>query len=384
LAKTYDYERATNLATGQLDPQVIAKMAAEGKPLTGTLAKIGNVAANYPEVSKGGVLNQPTWRETLPRSGAAGTIGGVIGSTFGLPGAIAGGATGAAIGNVASGALARSMTKPGFQASKAMPPDYRLPIVNNLQPGTSNLAIFDPVNALANPPPPISKPNWVFAQPQPEVQTGVQPISAPRLAAPSGESTMRTVAEQRQFEYNMQKALEEKAAQEQAAREAAGRQVTKGGVVIGEQPVEGKGLPQPQSLSEASRKVAAGQLFDMTAPEKVMWDRTRVSLEQVAPELRMLSDKEVANKAMDRQWAAEAYTKAKEKAAAFDEIAKRAATEQARFDAGVKRDQMLDLLTTLEDNLRTPRPTSAGGQGPKTREAIRNKLLGGDNQNNLR
>ena len=141
MAKTYDYERATNVATGQLDPQVIAKMAAEGKPLTGTLAKIGNVAANYPEVSKGGVLNQPTWRETLPRSGAAGTIGGILGSSFGLPGAIAGGATGAAIGNVASGAMARSMTKPSFQASKAMPPDFRQPIVNNLQPGknTNNL-----------------------------------------------------------------------------------------------------------------------------------------------------------------------------------------------------------------------------------------------------
>jgi len=137
MAKTYDYERATNLATGQLDPQVIAKMAAEGKPLTGTLAKIGNVASNYPEISKSGLLNEPTWRETLPRSGAAGTIGGLIGSSFGLPGAIAGGATGAAIGNVASGALARSMTKPGFQASKAMPPDFRPPAMNNLQPGTN-------------------------------------------------------------------------------------------------------------------------------------------------------------------------------------------------------------------------------------------------------
>ena len=68
----------------------------------------------------------------------------------------------------------------------------------------------------------------------------------------------------------------------------------------------------------------------------------------------------------------------------FDEIAQRATNEHTKFDAGVKRDQMLDLLSTLEDNLRAPRPTSGGGQGPKTREAIRNKLLGGDNQNNLR
>jgi hypothetical protein len=382
LAKTYDYERATNFATGQLDPQVIAKMAAEGKPLTGTLAKIGNVAANYPEVSRSGVLNEPVWRETIPRSGYASVAGGTLAQATGIPfyyGMVAG----ATAGNVASGALARGMAKPGFQASKAMPPDFRQPIVNNLQPGTSNLAIFDPVNALVNPPPQAYTPNWTYARPQPEVRTGVQPMP-PQLEAPSGESTMRTVGEQRKFDYNMQKALEERAAQEQAAREAAGRQVTKGGVVIGEQPAQGQGLPQPASLSEASRKVAAGQMFDMTAPEKVMWDRTRVSLEQAAPELSKLTDKQIANKAMDRQWIAETYTKAKEKAAAFDEIAQRATSAQAKFEAGARRDQMLDLLTALEDNLRASRPTSTGGQGPKTREAIRNKLLGGDNQNNLR
>lgn len=130
MAKTYDYERATNLATGQIDPQVIAKMAAQGKPLTGTLAKIGNVASNYPEVSKSGLLNEPIYRETLPRSGFGGTVGALLGSPFGLGGSIAGGATGAAVSNVASGALARSMTKPSFQASKAMPPDFRQPAIN--------------------------------------------------------------------------------------------------------------------------------------------------------------------------------------------------------------------------------------------------------------
>jgi hypothetical protein len=383
LAKTYDYERATNFATGQLDPQVIAKMAAEGRPLSGNLAKIGRVAANYPEVSKSGVLNEPNWRETIPRSGAGGTIGALLGSPLGLPGSIAGGAIGAATSNVAGGALARGMTRPGFQAANAMPPDFRQPIVNNLQPGTSNLAIFDPVNALVNPPPPVSKPNWVYAQPQPEVRTGVQPMP-PQLEAPSGASTMRTVAEQRQFDYNMQKALEEQAAQAQAAREAAGRQVTKGGVVIGEQPVQGQGLPQPASLSEASRKVAAGQMFDMTAPEKVMWDRTRVTLEQVAPDLKKLTDKQIANKAMDREWIADTVAKARDKAAAFDELAQRMVSEQVRRDAAIKREQLLDLAAMLEDNLSAARPTSTGGQGPKTREAIRNQLLGGKNQNNLR
>ena len=135
MAKTYDYERATNFATGQIDPQVIARMAAEGKPMSGKLAQIGNVAANFPEVSKGGVANEPTWRETLPRSGAAGTAGALLGSPLGLPGSIAGGALGAAAGNVASGALARNMVKPGFQKANVVPPDYR---PNALTPANRN------------------------------------------------------------------------------------------------------------------------------------------------------------------------------------------------------------------------------------------------------
>lgn len=37
LARTYDYERATNLATGVVDPQALAKLAAEVRPLSGKL-----------------------------------------------------------------------------------------------------------------------------------------------------------------------------------------------------------------------------------------------------------------------------------------------------------------------------------------------------------
>ncbi len=134
MAKTYDYERATNFATGQLDPQVIARMAAEGKPLTGTLAKIGNVAANYPEVSRSGMLNEPNWRETLPRSGAAGVVGGALAQAVGIP-FYYGGVAGATAGNLAGGVLAKGTTKPKFQAANAMPPDYRPPAANNLNAG---------------------------------------------------------------------------------------------------------------------------------------------------------------------------------------------------------------------------------------------------------
>ncbi|NCV69106.1 MAG: hypothetical protein EBW55_00045 [Betaproteobacteria bacterium] len=109
LARTYDYERATNLATGVVDPQALAKLAAEGKPLSGKLQQLANVAANFPEVMQGGVVREPTWREKLTRSSAGGTVGALVGSPFGLPGAIVGGGAGAAAGNIASALMARRM-----------------------------------------------------------------------------------------------------------------------------------------------------------------------------------------------------------------------------------------------------------------------------------
>jgi hypothetical protein len=140
MARTYDYERATNLATGVVDPQALAKLAAKGEPMSGKLAKMANVAANFPEVMQGGVVREPSWREKLTRSSAAGTAGAVLGSPFGLPGAIVGGGAGAAVGNVAAGATARRMASPAYQRAKALPPDYRsVPMdgpnkINNLAP----------------------------------------------------------------------------------------------------------------------------------------------------------------------------------------------------------------------------------------------------------
>ena len=426
IAKIHAYEDATDFNTGKIDPSELAKLTAKNPRLTGDISTIGRFAGNFPEAM--GLTTPETMAAVagrkLTRTSLSGAMGAAIGTAVGAP--IAGLAAGAAAGELGSSLMAKRMVSPSYQASKAIPQDFRQPVVNNLQPGTSNVTVFDPRNALAEPaPPPISQPNWVYAQQQPEVRTGVQPMGAPRLAAPSGEATMRTVAEQRKFDYNMQKALEEKAAQEQAAREAAGRQVTKGGVVIGEQPAAGTTL-MPTSLESAIQKLTGqvvpetstsykttlvtpksgakpyykitpkegettfergvSKAFDLTATEKIAWDKTKANLNLIdqAPGFKALTDKAIAQKMMDREWVAEAYAKARQKAAMFDDIAKRAANEQTKFDANVKRDQMLDLLTTLEDNLRNARPTSAGGQGPKTREAIRNKLLGGDNQNNLR
>jgi hypothetical protein len=382
LAKTYDYERATNFATGQLDPQVIAKMAAEGKPLTGTLAKIGNVAANYPEVSKSGVLNEPVWRETLPRSGYASVAGGTLAQAAGIPfyyGMVAG----ATAGNLTGGAMARGMTKPGFQASKAMPPDFRQPIVNNLQPGASNVTVFDPRNALVMPGEQPYSPNF----------TGVnEPIYSTSFRQPALPNEVPKQIYEAQK--NAERAQEFKAASE--------RKPASGEVILDFDPITGRYRESSQGIKgatpavlestgkaaiTAAEKVRAGQQFLMSAEEKIQWGKSLLDgmpIDQGQVMFGKLSPQQITNKMADREWVAAKITKARDQARAFDEIAKRAADTQAKFDAGVKRDQMLDLLSTLEENLRAPRPTSAGGQGPKTREAIRNKLVGGENKNNLK
>ena len=115
-------------------------------------------------------------------------------------------------------------------------------------------------------------------------------------------------------------------------------------------------------------------MFDLTAAEKVAFEKTRIDLAEVAPGMKSLNDKAIAAKMQDRAWVQDAVVKAQEKARGFEEIANRATTDRLRQDALVKRDQLLDLLDTLESQLGKPRPIRSGAQGPKTREAIRNKM----------
>jgi hypothetical protein len=106
-------------------------------------------------------------------------------------------------------------------------------------------------------------------------------------------------------------------------------------------------------------------------------------LAAAAPDLKGLSDKAIAQKMMDRKWVAQAYTKAREKAAMFDELAQRGANEQIKRAAAIERDKAIDGLEMLDERLRAMRPDVSGKQqGPKTRAAKRNALAP-DNQNNL-
>jgi hypothetical protein len=415
MARTYVYEGATDFNTGMVDVSKLARITAKDNALTGDIASLGKIAGNFPDVFTTTAASKFYDLPRLTRSGLGGATGALIGSPFGVPGSIIGMAAGTALGEFGGGLAAKRMASPKYQAGLTLQ-DYRIP-TNQLAasaapiPQSQAVVPFDPRNALVQPNEivgyaqdgsPItaaqafSRPNFIMTRPGPEVRTGVQP-TPPQLSAPSAQGTINTLRAEDVRRAGVSRTLGQQAEAQQAAAEAAARKPAGGEVILDVDPITGRMREASQgvkgatpetfrnlsSLDEAAKKVTAGKLFDLTAAEKVAWEKATVDIKDLGPGYTKLDDKAIAKKMMDREWVAQAYAKAREKAAMFDDIAKRAANEQTKFDAGVKRDQMLDLLTTLEDNLRKPRPTSSSAQGPKTREAIRNKLAGGENKNAL-
>lgn len=429
MAKTYAYEAATDLNTGNLDPQAIAKITAASNELTGTIADIGKIAGNFPSVSQGTNVSYSAL-PTLTRSGLGGSVGYALGSTVGMP--LQGSIAGAGIGGLAGRIAAKRMGTSEYQAAHAVPIDYRPP-VNNLRPadinyGPNQLVPYDFRQATLTPEEMPYRPNWVPGRPTPDVTVSPPPAGAPQLQAPSAERTMAGLRAEQQRRYGMERALDEQAAARAEAEAAAARTPTRGGSVIDVDPVTGKMVlgaegtagmtPNIQviestgsALASAARKIAGAPVestetkftnyltkkgtpvvrqtgqttsvergaagsraFDLTAEERIAWNKTRADIAEVSPELAKLSDKDILSRMSDRKLAQETVDKAREKARMFDELARRMESEQAKRDAAIKRDQMLDLAELLEENMRAPRPVSSGGQGPKTREFRRNQL----------
>ena len=406
MARTYAYEGAVDLNTGMVDVGKLARITAKDNALTGDIASLGKIAGNFPDAFSTEAGSKFFSAPRLTRSGLGGAGGALIGAPFGMTGSILGMAAGSALGEFGGAAAARRMASPGYQAGLKLQ-DFRIP-VNQLAAASipQNRAVvpYDTRNALVQPTDVIgyapdgtpitaeqafSRPNFVRGRPEAQVNVATQ-YAPNQLPAPSAESTLGTVAAERARAAQMSRTLGQQAEAQQAAAEAAARPPTSGGSVLELDPITGvyrvggagvKGATPEifmsdtgRDLNTASQKVAAGQNFALSASEKVAWEKTKVDLAAAAPELKGLSDKAIANKMMDREWADNAITKARQQAQAFDELAARATTEQARRTAMIKREQMLDVLATLEDQLRAPRPTSTGGQGPKTRAFQQNML----------
>jgi hypothetical protein len=146
------------------------------------------------------------------------------------------------------------------------------------------------------------------------------------------------------------------------------------------------------TLESAIAKAKRGEMATLNAEEKIALKglsnpSTRTGLDIVYPTnfYGKLSPVEIFERMTDRQWVADTIQKAKEQIKGFEEIAARKVSRdadiQAQRDAITKRDQLMDLLETLESKYAQPRPTPSP-QGPKTRAAKRNALAP-QSENNL-
>jgi predicted Fe-Mo cluster-binding NifX family protein len=392
MARSYAYEGATDLTTGYVDPQKLKRMVNKGIPLSGDAKAMADIAGNYPEIAS---LTTPK-RDILQRysrSGALATAGAAIGSLIPGVGTLVGGATGAAAGVIGSKVAAKRMSSAAYQAAHAVPEDFRPP-VNALRPVEPNLnrnlpVPFDPRNAIVEP---SYTPNFTIPRQQGEIPFMATP---PQLAAPSASSMEASNAARKAYNIAAGKAAEERAI-EQAGKATwmspieKKKPATSGGVAFELDPVTGKLRSVSQgmkgatpdvmqnygtSLDSAAKKISAGKAFDLTSEERIAFNRTKVDIAEVDPGYAKLSDKQITDRMMDRQWVANAVQKAREQAMAFEQIAARAESEQAKFTAMAQRQRMMDLADSMEEQMRMGRPdTSRKQQGPKTREAKRNAL----------
>jgi hypothetical protein len=393
MAQTYDIEAATDFGTGKIDPTVFAKMVSDGDPVSGVVADLGKIVANFPEIATSSAGSQ----KLLPaftRAGPGGALGGIIGSAIGTP--FVGGPIGAVLGAGTSEIIRRvaanRMMSPEFQSSRAIPRDYRpqdsVNALRPVEPGQSNIVPFDPRNALLEP---EARPNFVFGRG--ETPVDVQPVppgSGPRqIGMGTPESTIATLRAEDARRARMAQMAETEGL---AAEGRAPRAPTSGEVLFDLDPVTGQLRPASQgirgatpeifqdytaTLRSATEKLSSGQKFALDAAEKIAFDKTRVDLAEVVPGFKALTDKAIAERMMDRKWIADTVKTAREKATAFEQIARKSNDQALVQQAQANRERMLDVAEMMEDNLRNLRPdTSRKQQGPKTRAAKRNALRG--------
>lgn len=409
MARTYVYENATDFNTGLVDPKKLSRITAKDNVLTGDVKSLGRIAGNFPDVFSPKVSTPLGTLMAIGRTGFAGSLGGIVGYNLlgGFQGGTYGSLLGAAAGEVAQRMAANRLASPEYQAGLTIR-DRRIPVAEPQPslappiPRERSLVPYEPeMRVLMRGEGPY-QPNFVFVPSQPGVPpqpivTGVPQPQNRLLPSPSAASTINALRTEDARRAQVSRELGAQAEARQAAAEAATRQPTRGEVVLELDPTTGRLRTTSQgikgatpetfqnfgvSLESAAQKVSAGRSFDMTAAEKVAWNRTKVDLADVQPGFKSLDDKAIASKMMDREWVQDAISKAREKAAAFEQIATRARTEQARREAAAKRERMMDLAEDLEDQLRLT-PKQKVGQGPKTREAQRNMLRPQQDTNNL-
>jgi len=411
MARTYAYEGATDFNTGTVDVAKLARITSKDNALTGNIASLGKIAGNFPEAFAPSAESKFFSVPRLTRAGISGTAGALIGgAAFDTPGYILGTAAGSLLGEISGKLAANRLASPSYQAGLQLQ-DFRIP-VNQLATATApipqNRAIvpYEPEVVGPSAGGPANKlriigydqegrPIYKAEESRPGF---TMPQQAPEFGPTVFESQRGLPNEVPRQIYEAQKRAE----LAQGFRETAERKPARGEVILDFDPITGRFREASQGIKgatpdifsgstgkaaiTAAEKMRAGQQFLMTAEEKIQWGKSLLEGMPVAQGETVfgkLSPQQITTKMADREWVASKITKAREQAAAFEQIAARAQDERARQTAIAARERMMDLAEQMEEGLRTSRPDVSGKQqGPKTRAAKRNALAP-DNQNNL-
>jgi hypothetical protein len=422
MAKIYAYEDATDFNTGQVDPIAIARLTQKNNSLTGIIADIGAIAGNFPEIASSAPPSTLLQRAGthLTRSGIGGTIGAGLGAVTPV-GPIAGGVVGAGAAELYTGLRARKMATPEYQRRFAAPEDRRIFPTPEPEPVNALVPYVAPQNVLM----PEAGAFVMGGQPQvlrrtaegafvppptPAATTRQTPTARfvgpeqgpPQLPAPSAEATMSTLRAEDVRRAGVSRAVGREAEAQQAAAEAAARRPATGEVILDFDPVTGRFREASQGLkgatpetfrnfgsdlASAAEKVARDQKFNLTASEKVAWERTKVDLADVAPGFKALDEKAIAAKMQDREWVQSTIKSARERDQALarkeallaEQLANRDNLRLLARDIERKNKELADIresrarmmgaLEALEEKLRSGRPNVSQAQGPKTRAA---------------
>ena len=267
MAKSYVLEDALNLATGKVDPKVIAKIARKDNALTGGFADVGKIAENFPDIAKMEATSPHLVPEFVKRSSIGGTLGAGLGAMAAGPvGAFYGGMLGAGAGHLGSVLASRAYTSPWAQALAKAPAsraswEGAARILDEApQPNPLGRMSSEVETGVV----PFSGPNWQYYQePAPRPQSGP---SAPALPEFTAEEVMNTVVRQRKQDYNSAKAADVEPPS--SPRIPAGE-----GQLLVQALRKGTELPKPSALERAVEKLAKGRAFDLTAEERIAWQK---------------------------------------------------------------------------------------------------------------
>jgi hypothetical protein len=463
MARIYAYEGATNLNTGLLDVNKLARITAKNNNLTGDIAALGRVAGNFPyafEVKPKGSFVKGA-AVGIGRSTPPGALGGLAGFelTGDYTGAIVGSLAGALGGKGAQKYAANMLASPGYQAALKLR-DLRSPLTPAEINYTSNMLapyqpeVVGPSKEGAAPPLRIvgydenDRPIYAPSRAPGPPGTGFTTQAEPGFGAVPTPFAQRGLPNEipRQT-YEAQKRAE--LAQEFRAR--AERKPTKGGIeliidaagnlveapptraggAIGAlsslesavQKLSGQVIEQPSTSyktmtispktgaqpytriikkeGETTFERGVSRAFDLTAEERIAWNKAKADLAEVVPGMKSLSNEAVAARIADRNWTANAVASARAKVEALarqdalltEQLANRDNLRLLARDIEAKQRQLAkvkedsvrirDLADMLDETMRAARPdTSRRQQGPKTRAAKRNALAP-DSQNNL-